>query len=146
MATLQSILKSLIELYNEPFVDEQTYYDAASWVRAANKIVMLQGIEPEQVSEMIMPSAAIALVSGYINKLPTQSTESLTMTALAKALGRRRSDVAALFKAGKIPAFDTSTTAKPNYCFNLDDVRKALEVKPAAKSTRKQAPSKPFLV
>jgi len=72
MATLQSILKSLRELYNEPFVDEQTYYDAASWVRAANKIMMLQGIEPEQVSEMITPVAAISLVSGYIAAMPTK--------------------------------------------------------------------------
>jgi len=64
--TLQSILKSLVELYNEPFVDEQTYYDAASSAREAGENAMEFGIEPERVSEMIMPSAVIALVNSYI--------------------------------------------------------------------------------
>ena len=72
MATLQSILKSLVELYNEPFVDEQTYYDATSYVREAGKIAMEFGIEPERVSGMIMPSDAIALVNRYIAALPTK--------------------------------------------------------------------------
>ena len=41
--TLQSILKSLVELYNDPMVDEQTYYDAASYAREADKIAIRLG-------------------------------------------------------------------------------------------------------
>ena len=39
-----------------------------------------------------------------------------------------------------------STNAKPNYRFCLESVKAALAAKPVAKSTRKQAPTKPFLV
>jgi len=35
MATLQSILKSLVELHNHPVVDETTYADAASYALEA---------------------------------------------------------------------------------------------------------------
>ena len=104
------------------------------------------GIEPERVSEMIMPSAAIALVNSYIAALPVQSTESLTATALAKALGCRRSIIMAHLRAGRIPAINISTSAKPNYRFCLESVKSALAAKPVAKSTRKQVPTKPFLV
>jgi hypothetical protein len=146
MATLQSILKSLVELYNDPIVDEQTYYDAASYAREAGEIAMEFGIEPERVSEIIMPSAAIALVNSYILQLPVQSTESLTATAHAKALGCRRTTIMAPIRAGRIPAINISTSANPNYRFCLESVKSALAAKPVAKSTRKQAPTKPFLV
>jgi len=145
MATLNSILKLLIELHNDPVVDEQTYADAASYAREAGDLAMLSGIQPERVASMITPTAAIALVSRYIAALPVQPTESLTLTALAKALGRRRSDVAALFKSGKLPGFDTSTTSRANYRFNLADVQKALAVKPATR-TKTAKPDRPFLV
>ena len=146
MATLNSILQDLLKLHNHPVVDETTYMDAARYVREANTIVMRHGIQPRRVSELLMPQDAIWIVSGYIKALSVQSTESLTATALAKALGCRRPTIMAHLRAGRIPAINISTSAKPNYRFCLESVKAALAAKPVAKSTRKQAPTKPFLV
>jgi hypothetical protein len=146
MNTLQSIQKALIELRNHPDVGEPTFVEAATLLQMANDLAVVQGVSIEPVGTLCSPAQALATVSKYIASVPAD-TGYLTATALAKVLGCRRPTIMTHLRAGRIPAINISTNAKPNYRFCLESVKAALAAKPAAaKSTRKQAPTKPFLV
>ena len=145
MKTLPSIQKALIGLRNHPEPDQGTFEEAATLLRMANDLAVVQGIAIKPVGALCSPADALATVSKYIASVPTDTTH-LTATALAKALGCRASTIKAHLRAGRIPAVNISMNAKPNYRFCLESVKSALAAKPATKSTRKQAPSKPFLV
>ena len=145
MRTLQAIQKALIELRAHPDLGETEFAETAALLRAANDLAVVQGIKIETVGPLCNPADALAIVSRYITIAPAD-TSYLTATALAKVLGCRRPTIMKHLRAGRIPAINISTTAKPNYRFCLESVKAALAAKPATKSTRKQAPSKPFLV
>lgn len=145
MKTLAAIQKALIDLRKHPEPDEGTLEEAASLLRMANDLAVVRGITIKPVGDMCWPDNALATVSKYIASVPAD-TSYLTATALAKVLGCRRPTIMAYLRAGRISAVDVSTNAKPNYRFCLERVTAALAAKPAVKSTRRQAPSKPFLV
>ena len=145
MKTLASIQKALVSLRAHPEPDQAAFEEAATLLRMANDLAVVQGVKIEPVGTTCKPADALAIVSRYIASVPTDSTY-LTATALAKVVGCRRPTIMKHLRAGRIPAINISTNAKPNYRFCLESVKAALAAKTATKSTRKQAPTKPFLV
>jgi len=141
MVTLNSILKSLIELRNHPFVDEQTYADAASYAKEAGELAMLSGIQPERVSEMITPIAAIALVTRYIAALPPQ--EWLSVPDAATLLGVSQSKIAEWVKGDRLEAVNVAGKGK-RACYRIH--RLALsKLKPENKPVRRYKPPREII-
>jgi hypothetical protein len=142
--TLEAIKKALVDLRRHPEPDQSIFEEVARLLRAANDLAVVKGIRIECAGPVCTPAEGLAVVSGYLSSI--QPSEYLTATALAKALGCRRPTIMAHLRAGRIPAINISTSSKPNYRFCLESVKAALAAKPATKSSRKQAPTKPFLV
>ena len=68
------------------------------------------GIESERVSEMIMPSAAIALVNRYITALPPQ--EWVTVPKAAALLSVSQSKITTWIREGRLTATNVASKSK----------------------------------
>ena len=132
-------------LRGHPDIGETEFAEAAALLRAANDLAVVLGIKIESVGRVCEPADALTIVSRYIASVPVDAIH-LTATALAKVLGCRRPTSMKHLRAGRICAININTNVKRNYCFCLESVKSALAAKPATKSTRKHAPTKPFLV
>jgi hypothetical protein len=113
MKTLASIKKALVVLRDDTLEpDEGTFEEAASLLRLANDLAVVEGVAIKPVGSMCSPADALAIVSKYIAGVPTETTH-LTATALAKVLGCRPSTIKAYLRGlvGNMPKYFTQTEA-----------------------------------
>lgn len=140
MKTLESIKKTLIHLRSHPEPDEGVFAEAATLLRAANDLAVVQGIKIESVGTLCSPAEALATVAKYIASL---NPEWLSVPEAATLLGVSQSKVAEWVKAERLEAVNVAGKGKRN-CYRIH--RLALsKLKPESKPVRSYKPPREII-
>lgn len=126
ISLMKTILKKLEALREHPEPDQQTFADAASYVREANEIAIQHGIEPLRVAEFINPIKAIAMVNRLM--LLAEPERFLNVPEAAKVLSVSQAKIAEWIKANRLRAVNVANRGKrPQYRIAREDL---LNLKP----------------
>ncbi|HUP77140.1 MAG TPA: helix-turn-helix domain-containing protein [Pirellula sp.] len=109
MKKLNSILDALSLLRNHPDPDESIFVEAAAYVRAANNIAILKGVEIVPVGSYCSLADAATIVSKYIGQI---QPEWLTVPEAATLLAVSQSKVADWVKAERLEAINVAARGK----------------------------------
>lgn len=109
MKTLASIQKALVLLRAHPEPDETTFAEAATLLRMANDLAVVEGVAIKPVGAHCSPADALAIVSKYIASI---NPEWLSAPEAATLLGVSQSKIAEWVKAERLEAVNVAGKGK----------------------------------